>query len=67
MPPPRDRPYPGIKPMSLKSPALASRFLPLVPPGNPVTLAEMLYNKNILRPLNYQQGNTHITISQVKK
>jgi len=28
-------PDPGIEPVSLVSPALASRFLPLVPPGKP--------------------------------
>ena len=31
-----DLPDPGIKPMSLMSPPLAGRFLPLVPPGKPM-------------------------------
>ena len=31
-PPPRDRPNPGIEPMSPKSPALAGRVLPTAPP-----------------------------------
>ena len=34
-PPPGDLPDPGIKPMSLMSPALAEGSLPLVPPGKP--------------------------------
>ncbi|XP_060263209.1 dynein light chain Tctex-type 3 isoform X1 [Ovis aries] len=34
-PSPGDLPAPGIEPTSLMSPALAGRFLPLVPPGNP--------------------------------
>ena len=34
-PPPGDLPEPGIKPASLMSPALAGRFLSLVPPGKP--------------------------------
>ena len=33
---PEDLPDPGIKPMSLMSPALAGASLPLVPPGKPV-------------------------------
>ena len=32
-PPPGDLPKSGIKPMSLRSPALAGGFLPLTPPG----------------------------------
>ena len=32
-PPPEDLPDPGIKPLSLISPALAGRFLTNVPPG----------------------------------
>ena len=32
-PPSGDLPYPGIKPMSVTSPALAGVFLPLAPPG----------------------------------
>ena len=35
-------PHPGIKPESLMSPALAGRFLPLVPPGKP--------NSNLVEP-----------------
>ena len=35
-PPPGDLPNPGIKPASLMSPALAGRFLPLIPPGKPI-------------------------------
>ena len=39
-PPPGDLPDPGIKPMSLTSPALAGRFFfPLVPPGKPLHYA----------------------------
>ena len=34
-PPPGDLPDPGIKPASLKSPALQADFLPAVPPGKP--------------------------------
>ena len=34
-PPPGDLPDPEIKPVSLKSPALAGGFLTLVPPGKP--------------------------------
>ena len=34
-PPPRDLPDPGIKPISLVSPALQAGSLPLVPPGKP--------------------------------
>ena len=34
-PPPGDLPDPGIKPTSLESLVLTSRFLPLAPPGNP--------------------------------
>ena len=34
-PQPEDLPDPGIKPASLKSLALAGRYLPLVPPGKP--------------------------------
>ena len=34
-PPPGDIPDPGIKPTSLKSPALAGMSLPLLPPGKP--------------------------------
>ena len=33
--PPADLPHPGIKPTSLKSPALAGRSLPLATPGKP--------------------------------
>ena len=33
--PPGDLPNPGVEPMSLMSPALASVFLPLAPPGKP--------------------------------
>jgi len=32
-----DLPDPGIKPVSLVSPALAGRFLPLAPPGKPLS------------------------------
>ena len=35
LPPPRDLPDPGIKPISLASPALQAGSLPLVPPGKP--------------------------------
>ena len=35
-PPPGDLSDPGIKPMSLTSPALAGRFFTLVPPGKPL-------------------------------
>ena len=35
-PSPRDLPDPGIKPMSLASPALAGRFFASEPPGNPI-------------------------------
>ena len=35
-PPPGNLPDPGIEPMSLMSPALAGRFLPLAPPGKPL-------------------------------
>ena len=41
MPPCRDLPYPGVKPMSLASltsPALAGRFFPLVSPEKPIRL-----------------------------
>ena len=34
-PPPGDFPDSGIEPASLRSPALAGRFLPLAPPGKP--------------------------------
>ena len=34
-PPPGDLPHPGIKPVSLMSPALAGRFFTTVPPGKP--------------------------------
>ena len=34
-PPPGDLPDPGIKPVSLLSPALADVFFPLVPSGKP--------------------------------
>ena len=34
-PPPGDLPKPGTEPMSLTSPALAGRFLLLMPPGKP--------------------------------
>ena len=34
-PPPGDLPDPGIKPMSLVSPALAGRFFTTEPPGSP--------------------------------
>ena len=34
-PSPGDLPDPGIKPMSLVSPALAGRFFTLAPPGEP--------------------------------
>ena len=34
-PPPEDLPDPGIKPMSLTSPALAGGFFTTVPPGKP--------------------------------
>jgi len=34
-PPPRDLPNPGIKPMSLMSPALAGGFFTTAPPGKP--------------------------------
>ena len=37
-PPPGDLPDPGIKPTSLKSPALQVGSLPLVPPGKPCFL-----------------------------
>ena len=39
-PPPGDLPDPGIEPASLMSPALASRFLPLAPPGRLFTAWE---------------------------
>ena len=35
-PPPRDLPYPGIKPMSPVSPALAGWFFTTKPPGKPL-------------------------------
>ena len=38
--PPGDLPNPGIKPMSLISPALTGGFFPLVLPGNPLLRAE---------------------------
>ena len=34
-PPPGDLPNPGIEPVSLESPALASRFFTTEPPGKP--------------------------------
>ena len=37
-----DLPDPGIKSMSLASPALAGRFLPLVPPGSPCHSLDLL-------------------------
>ena len=40
---PEDPPDPGIKPMSLAYPALASGFLPLVPPGK--TILYMINHK----------------------
>ena len=35
--PPGHLPNPGIEPLSLMSPALAGRFLTLVPPGKPIS------------------------------
>jgi len=35
IPPPGDLPYPGIKPTSPTSPALADRFFTTEPPGKP--------------------------------
>ena len=45
-PSPGDRPDPGIKHMSLASPAEAGRFLTNEPPGKPSH--ELVYNKAIL-------------------
>ena len=36
-PPPRDIPYPGIKPISLVSYALAGGFFTITPPGRPMS------------------------------
>ena len=36
-PPPGDLPHPGMEPASLMSPAWGGRFLPLAPPGKPMT------------------------------
>ena len=41
-PPPGDFPDPGIESLSLMSPTLARRFLPLAPPGKP-TPGRVLY------------------------
>jgi len=35
-PPPVDLPYPGVKPTSVESPALAGIFFTSMPPGKPI-------------------------------
>ena len=40
-PPPGDLPDPGIKPVTLSSPALASRFFTTMPPGKPYIHMQM--------------------------
>jgi len=40
-PPPGDLPGPGIKPVTLSSPALASRFFTTTPPGKPCIYMQM--------------------------
>ena len=63
LPSPGDVPDPGIKPASLMSPALASRFLPLSPPGKPQSgrqvrikreprMALELYTQEVTRALS---------------
>ena len=41
VPSPEGLPNPGIKPMSITSPALAAGSLPLGPPGKPLSLAQV--------------------------
>ena len=41
-PPPGDLPNPGIKPVSLESPALAGRFFTTVLPGKPYLYRDVL-------------------------
>ena len=43
-PPLEDLSYPGVKPKSLKSPALAGRFFTTVPPGKPPTITDTFRN-----------------------
>ena len=43
-PSPGDLPNPGIKPVSLSSPALAGRFFTTVPPGKPVCVCVCVHN-----------------------
>ena len=42
-PPPGGLPNPGIKPVSLASPALAGRFFTTVPPGKPLMYSWSLF------------------------
>ena len=62
-PPPGDLPDPGIKPASLKSPALTGRFfttLPLAPPGKPLWHLHVHINTE-----NIHLRNRSITDGQV--
>ena len=56
-PPPGDLPDPGIKPVSLVSPALTGRFFPTVPSGKPSISCNTIYNgkngKNLKRNIQY--------------
>ena len=56
-PPPGDLPDPGIKPVSLVSPALAGGFFPAVPSGKPSISCNTIYNgknvKNLKRNIQY--------------
>ena len=63
-PPPGDLPDPGIKPVSLASPALADRFITTVPPGKPFlyllfanTLVKTRYIK--MTALGFKQPATY--------
>ena len=55
-PSPGDLPNPGIKPVSLSSPALAGRFFTTVPPGKPwyIYIDRYIYVSNSLRPHGLQ-------------
>ena len=69
-PPPGNVPDPGIKPMSLVSPALAGRFFTLAQLGKPLTCSLLRSNEDTLvrfrrkkGSLDKQQINFSITMS----
>ena len=57
-------PNPGIEPLSLMSPALTGRFLPLEPPGKPLSLWQIALRVNQSLPLS---ASTYLSLNEEKE